>query len=261
MTEASDKAQRAKRTQMALQALRAVDQHGQGRVAGGMGAEATDRLADLDACTTAYRTWSPALVPGLLQTDSYAASAIASRTPSLPMAEIEKRVAHRRRRAASFLGRRAGAPVDSFAWFLIGETAITRPLMSMHSHAEQLRQLLAIAQDYSGVILQVLREDPPQVGTAEPFSIFRLDPGPVVGHLESLIGGWYTVVSSDVSRLHSAFSDMVGQAMEPADSLGFIQEVLDTCWAVTAEHDLPSHRTATPTTASTSPDRSPDPSE
>jgi hypothetical protein len=240
------------RAKRALQALRAADQSGMGRVAGGMGAEATDRLADLDACTVAYRTWSPALIPGLLQTDSYAANAIRERTPSLEMAELERRVTHRRRRAESFLGRRAGM-TGTFAWFLIGEAAIARPLRGVHSHGEQLRHLLNIAQDYENLMIQVLREDRPVVGTAEPFTIFQLDPGPKVGHLESLIGGWYTVAGEDITRLHSAFSDMLNWAMSPAESREYIQEVLDTCWGPTTEQASSSPRTPTPRTASTSP--------
>lgn len=246
------------RAKRALQALRAADQSGMGRVAGGMGAEATDRLADLDACTVAYRTWSPSLIPGLLQTDSYAANAIRERTPSLDMAELERRVAHRRRRAENFLARRASMD-GTFAWLLIGEAAIARPLRGVHSHGEQLRHLLAVGQDYGNLIIQVLREDRPVVGTAEPFTIFNLDPGPKVGHLESLIGGWYTVASEDISRLHSAFSDMLGWAMNPAESREYIQEVLDTCWGPTTEQASSSPRTPTPRTASTSPGLPPAP--
>lgn len=248
------------RAQRAMRDLRALDQQGMGKVAGGMGAEATDRLADLDACTLAFRTWSPSLIPGLLQTDSYAASVITTRTPSLGIAEVERRVAHRRRRAASFLGRRAGLR-GTYAWFLIGETAITRPVTTLATHAEQLRHLLALTQDYEGLVIQVLREDLPQPGTAEPFDVFHLDPGPVVGHIESLIGSWYTVTSEDVMRLHSAFSDMVGWALDASDSRQFIQEVLDTCWGNITEHSSSSQATPTPTTASTSPAPTPARSE
>lgn len=248
------------RARRALQALRAVDQHGMGRVAGGMGATATDRLSDLDACTLAYRTWSPALIPGLLQTDSYTATAIRGRTPSLGIEEIEKRVAHRRRRAAAFLGRRAGVPSE-YAWFTIGQAAITRPITSMASHAEQLRHLLAVAQDYDNLVIQVLPDDSPQPGTIEPFSIFHLDPGPVVGHVESVIGGWYTVVAEDNARLHSAFEDLSMWALSPMESHAYITEVLTTCREHIEAHGSPSQATVTPTTASTSPALPPAPSE
>ena len=249
------------RAQRALRALRAIDQRGMGRVAGGMGADATDRLADLDSCTMAYRTWCPALIPGLLQTDAYTAGAIKSRTPSLGMGEIERRVTHRRRRTESFLGHRAGLR-GTYAWFLIGEDAITRPLINAHAHGEQLRHLLACTRDYDGLIVQVLRNDTP-IGAIEPFTIFHLDPGPSVGHLESLIGGWYTVVSDDIARLHSAFSDILGWAMTPTDSYNYISEVVDTCWGNTSERspepDSSSPPTPTRRTASTSPGPTPAP--
>lgn len=230
----TDELVRAKR---ALAALRAADQQGKGQAAGGMGAEATDRLADLDACTRAYRTWSPAVVPGLLQTDAYTASAIRMRTPSLSLSEVEKRVTHRARRTASFLARRLGLTGEGiFAWFLVGEAAIKRPIMDLHGHGEQLRHLLQLVQDYDNVIVQVLCEELPQVGTAEPFTIFGLDPGPVVGHLETPIGGFYTVASEDIARLHGQFSDLMQWALTPTASREFISEVLNTCWGRTTEH-------------------------
>lgn len=252
------------RAKRALAALRAADQQKTGRVAGGMGAVATDRLADLDACTLAYRTWSPRLVPGLLQTSSYTAGAIKSHTPSLDHAEIGTLVAHRRARSESFFARR-NALTRSMAWFLIGQEAIQRPLMNAHSHADQLRQLLAIAQDYDNLIIQVVLTDLPIPVTAEPFTIFHLDPGPPVGHLESMIGGWYTVAAEDISRLRGAFSDMAGRALSPDDSHEFISEELSRCWEHTSVHtaEQVSSSPATPTrrTASTLPALPPAPSE
>jgi hypothetical protein len=243
------------RAKRALQALRAADQQGMGRVAGGMGAEATDRLADLETCMRAYRMWTPSLIPGLLQIGTYTAGAIKSRTPSLDASEITHRVTRRRARAEAFLARMAGRQAnEGTAWFLIGETAITRPLLNIHAHAAQLRHLLAVAQDYGNIVIQVLPETAPTPGTVEPFDIYYLDPGPTVGHLESLIGGWYTVAAEDIARLHGTFSEMVGYAMSTTGSREYISEVLDTCWGLTTEQSSSSPLTATRATASMSPD-------
>jgi hypothetical protein len=201
-----------------------------GRVAGGMGSEATDRLADLDASTLAYRAWSPAVIPGLLQTPSYAAGAIRSRTPHIDAAELSKRVTHRRRRCEAFFARRMALPTlnPCGAWFLIGETAIRRPLMNAFAHAEQLRHVLNMTENCPGVIVQVLMEDNPITGV-EPFDLHHLDPGPVVGHIESLVGSWYTVVADDVDRLHGVFSEMMGFALPPRESRAYIREELNAC--------------------------------
>lgn len=248
------------RAKRALSALRAADQNGMGRAAGGMGAEATDRLADLDGITAGYRAFSPALIPGLLQTGSYTAGAIKSRTPSLDAAEIGHRVHHRRMRQEGFLARRASLDHQARAWFLIGEQAIARPLMNDHAHADQLRQVLALERDYPNITVQVLRDDSPMPGTIEPFELFYLDPGPPVGHLETIVGGFYTITSEDIARLHGAFSEMVGFAMTPADSREYISEVLDTCWEHMAESSSSSHLTPIRPTASTSPVPPPAPS-
>jgi hypothetical protein len=251
----SDSTMRAKR---AMQALRAADQRGVGQVAGGMGAEAIDRLAALDECTLAYRTWSPRVVPGLLQTPAYTAGAIKSHTPGRPTEDVGPLVTHRRRRSEAFFNRRAHLN-GCLAWFLIGENAIRYPLMNAHSHAEQLRQLLSQIEEPNNVVIQVLPVDTPIPVTAEPFSLFVLDPGPIVGHLETAIGGFYTITTEDIATLNGAFSDMVGRAMSTRDSREFIREELYGCSgsgqtsAYTAEPTTPHPVTPTPKTVLPSP--------
>lgn len=218
----------SKRAKRALAALRAAEQRGTGQVVGGVGVDAVDRLADLDACTLAYRTWSPRVIPGLLQTPAYTAGAIKSHSPNLPLADLGRLVTHRRLRSEGFLARR-NALSRSLAWFLIGEDAIRYPLMNAYSHADQLRYLLSLMQDYANLTIQVVPVDLPVPVTAEPFSLFVLDPGPVLAHLETVIGGFYTITSENVSMLQSMFSDMVGRALSTHDSREFIEEELHEC--------------------------------
>lgn len=212
----------------AVAALKARDQAGTGQVVGGVGAEAIDRLADLDACTLAYRTWSPRVVPGLLQTPSYTAGAIKSHSPKLEAADLGRLVEHRRRRSDAFFARRSSLD-KILAWFLIGEEAIRYPLMNAHSHAEQLRYLLELIEFPNNIVIQVVPVDLPVPVTMEPFTLFALDPGPTLGHLETPIGGFYTINTEDTSKLNGMFSDMVGRAMSTRDSRAFIREELYQC--------------------------------
>lgn len=216
------------RTRRVLSALRAMDQRGTGQCAGGTGAEAIDRLADLDMSTLAYRTWSPRVIPGLLQTPSYTAGAIKSHSPRLGAPDVGNLVSHRRARSDAFFARRVQLNAST-AWFLMGEEAIRYPLMNSHSHAEQLRQLLAFIEEPNNVILQVLPSDIPIPVTAEPFSLFVLDAGLAVGHLETVIGGFYTIAADNTERLTEMFSDMVGRALSTSDSAEFIREELYAC--------------------------------
>lgn len=250
----TDTAQRAKR---ALAALKAADQTGMGRVAGGMGAMATDRLTELDACTLAYRSWTPYLIPGVLQTGTYAAYAIKTRTPSLPSDEVNVRVAHRRRRVEAFLERRRATGLEGLSWFVVGETAIVRPLMNESAHAGALRFLLELMNDYP-IIVQILPETGLMSGACEPFDIHHLDPGPPVGHIETMIGSLYTIAPEEITRLHGTFSEMLGHALSTSESRRYIEEVAASCSVAfdsepTEEPSSSSPATPTPPIASTSP--------
>jgi hypothetical protein len=243
----------------ALRALRAADQTHQGRVSGGMGAEATERLAALDACAETIRAWSPLLIPGLLQTSRYAAGAIKARTPSLPAESVNKRVRARWDRNEAFLDRWGQTAVGGQAWFLVGESAITRPVINEHAHANQLTYLMQLSATMGHVQVQIVPDH--AVYGVEPFSVHALENGARVGHTETLIGGWYTTLPEDISRLYAAFSTLMDQALTPADSRRLIGEVLYSCWGPTTEPSTASPPTATPTTASTSPALPPAPSE
>lgn len=237
--------------------LRARDQRNMGRVAGGMGTEATDRLAELDSLAQTIRAWSPHLVPGLLQTDSYAAVAIRTMTPSLSGYELAARVKRRAVRRASFLTDWRGprTPRTGLAWFLIGESAVVHPTLPASGHAAQLVRLMEIIDKFPRIVVQVLRDGVPTPGHAGPFSLHGLADGTRMGHLESLVGGWYTTEPEDIARMYSAFSDMSGQALAPAATRAFIAEEITTCWGSTTAQSSTSPATPTPTTASTSPGR------
>lgn len=235
-----------------IRALRAPDQRSCGRMAGGMGAAATDRLTALDAVSESIRAWSPLLIPGLLQTTLYALAAIKSRTPSLPDEEAGRRMQTRLRRSENFLRRMSG-PGDAHAWFIMGEAALTQSVTNADFHAHQLGHLLDVIDAHPRIRVRVLPDDASNAGTMEPFSIHALTDGPRVGHLETIVGGWYTTRSEDVTRLYSAFGLLGKWALEPSETRRVISACLNECKARSGEApDSSSRPTATPTIACSS---------
>jgi hypothetical protein len=224
-------------------------------MAGGMGAPATDRLAQLDAASESIRAWSPLLIPGLLQTTLYSLAAIRSRTPSLPEEEAGRRMQTRLRRSESFLANfGAAGPSDSHAWLIMGEAALTQSVTNPDFHAHQLEYLLRIIDTHPRIRVRVLPDDASTAGTMEPFSIHALTEGPRVGHLETIIGGWYTTRSEDVTRMYSAFAVLGKWALEPAETRRVIAACLMECRAKAgAARSTSSRVTATPTIACSSP--------
>lgn len=237
-----------------IRALRAPDQRGCGRMSGGMGASATDRLAQLDAASESIRAWSPLLIPGLLQTTLTSLAAIRSRTPSLPEEEAGRRMQTRLHRSENFLRRMQGRTGDTRAWFIMGEAALTQPVTNSEFHAHQLEHLLGIIDGYPRISLRVLPDDASNAGTIEPFSIHALQDGPRIGHLETILGGWYSTRSEDVTRLYSAFGLLGAGALERLETRRVIEECLKECKARNGEvSDSSSRRTPTPTIACSPP--------
>lgn len=234
-----------------IRALRAPDQRSCGRMSGGMGAPATDRLAQLDAASESIRAWSPLLIPGLLQTTLYSMAAIRSRTPSLSDEQTGLRMKHRLRRSESFLANFGPAGnTDSEAWFMLGEAALTQSVTNAAFHAHQLQHLMTIIDACPRIHVRVLPDDASTAGNMEPFSIHALADGPRVGHLETIVGGWYTTRSEDVSRLYSAFAVLGEHALEPSETRRVIEECMTLCRASGGtEPGSSSPATATPTTA------------
>ncbi|WP_225102689.1 DUF5753 domain-containing protein [Streptomyces sp. CoH27] len=237
-----------------IKELRAPDQRSCGRMAGGMGATATDRLAKLDAASEAIRAWSPLLIPGLLQTPPYALAAIRSRTPSLPDEEAGARLKVRHRRSTAFLRKMRRPDGDEQAWIVMGEAALLQSVTTPPFHANQLQHLLDIVDHHPRICLRVLPDDVSTAGNMEPFTVHALRSGPRVGHLETIVGGFYTTRSEDITRLYSAFGLLSRSAMEPTETRRVIAACLQQCRTVVGEASTsPSRRTPIPTIAYTSP--------
>ncbi|WP_042162512.1 DUF5753 domain-containing protein [Streptomyces lydicamycinicus] len=238
-----------------IRALRADDQSQMGRAAGGMGAEATDRLAALDDRARTIRAWSPLLIPGVLQTSTYAEAAIRARTPSLPPEEVARRVDRRVQRSERFLSRWRGAG-DGHAWLLVGEAGLMQTVTTVDAHAAQMARLISVVDRCPRISVCVLPDDASTAGTCEPFSVHALADGQRVGHLETAVGGWYTTRSDDLARLYSQFACLGRWALGPDETRRVIKEWLTECYLTSsgATRSSSSPATQTPTIAYSSPD-------
>lgn len=219
-------------TEDPIRTLRAQNQQGMGRCAGGMGSEATDRLAALDAQAVSIRGWTQAVIPGLLQTDQYAYATIKAASPALSEYEIASCTRHRADRREAFM-RKWRSPGAGQAWFLIGESAIVHPSLAAHAHGAQLKRVLEVIEDCPRITIQILRTEIPTAGDTGPFLLHALQDGLRIGHLETLVGGWYTTTPEDIARMYSAFTTMTARAMEPEESREFIKEEIAACWEST----------------------------
>ncbi|SFT89820.1 Helix-turn-helix domain-containing protein [Actinopolyspora lacussalsi subsp. righensis] len=174
----------------------------------------------------AVRTYESLLIPGLLQTNSYARAVISSDTPNIPVSEVERRVEARAIRQQRLFGEE---PLRLTV--AISEAALRQQVGGPEVHAEQLEHLIKVIEQLpESLKLLVVPFDAGAHGAlgASTFHIVSF-PSPKLPNLV-----WQeTVTSTDVIdnpiRVHQyslTYEEVVKHAYDRSVSLRFIREAL-----------------------------------
>jgi transcriptional regulator with XRE-family HTH domain len=172
-------------------------------------------VLDCEVTATAIRQWSPSVIPGLLQTESYARAILddASEAPLVRM-----------RMARQEILTKEDHPVTFEA--LIHECALRDVLASPQVQAEQLRHLLDVDK-LENVTVRVVRTGvgwhPGLVGA---FILYDFADTPSIIHIEHYSSSAFLYEERDVTAFKSAARTVRGVAMSPEDSSGLIAEVI-----------------------------------
>ncbi|MER5546847.1 helix-turn-helix transcriptional regulator [Streptomyces sp. NPDC002589] len=180
-----------------------------------------DHIA-LEDDATYIREWQPALIPGLLQTPSYA-QAIATGNPHYiapeRIAQLEK---VRESRQAKI--EEGGATYSTILW----ESVIAHPLVSTGIHQEQLAAILEIGKR-KNVTVQVLPFSAGVLGSVtSAFSAFSFDSEPVVEAvtLENLRGASVLEGPEDLTAYANMYDLLRSSALAPDASAKLIRGIL-----------------------------------
>jgi transcriptional regulator with XRE-family HTH domain len=178
----------------------------------------------LEQAASVIRTYEPALVPGLLQTEDYARAVIRLRHVQACANDVERRVALRMARQAFLTP--PGAP---YLWVALDEAALRRPLGSRAVQRAQLRHLIEMAQR-PNITLQVV---PFHVGgpavVGSPCTILRFaTPGvPDVVYLEHLASAVYLDKERDTVGYLALMDSLCVEAESPDASISFLRKIID----------------------------------
>ncbi|MGH3848245.1 MAG: helix-turn-helix domain-containing protein [Pseudonocardiaceae bacterium] len=178
----------------------------------------------LEQAASVIRTYEPALIPGLLQTEDYARVVIQLRHPQDSANDVERRVALRMARQ-EFLTQ-PGAPN---LWVALDESALCRPLGSRAVQRAQLQRLIEMAPR-PNITLQVLPfhvSGPAAVGG--PFTILRFsEPGlPDVVYLEHLASALYLDKERDTVGYLAVIDSLCIESKSPEESISFLCKIID----------------------------------
>jgi transcriptional regulator with XRE-family HTH domain len=168
-------------------------------------------------------SWAAQVVPGLLQTEAYAAAACRAARPQLSPAGVRDLVAVSKRRQA-VLGR-AGFRLHA----VLDESVLRRIVGSPHVMADQLGHLRAITE--SGTVTVTVQVAPLAVAArvlSLPFTMLSFaDPAASRVACYADPGGRVTVTThgAEVRALRAAFDTLAASALTPLKSAELIREL------------------------------------
>ncbi|WP_165969346.1 helix-turn-helix transcriptional regulator [Actinomadura sp. KC06] len=172
----------------------------------------------LEAEATVLRNFEPTIIPGLLQTASYARALISARAPHLPPEAIDELVSLRVERQHRLFGE---DPIQ--IWAIICETSLRSLVGGTAVMVEQLIRLHTVAQ-LPYVKLQLLPFRAGAVPAQGPFAILTFaDPvDPEAVYLETPGGDLWVEDAEGVARFLGSWERLISVAMPVPDTLTVI---------------------------------------
>lgn len=167
------------------------------------------------------RFYQSQIVPGLLQTESYARALLGADTASADSREIDRRAELRIRRQELLTGEN---PPD--IWVVLDESVIHRPIGGPKVMAEQLRHLRRLSE-MRHITIQILPFTAgAHSGLNGSFDILEFTESdihaPRLVHLENMTSSLYIEKAAEVKSYTTAFEHLRTSALYPADTLRFL---------------------------------------
>jgi hypothetical protein len=180
----------------------------------------------LETDAASLRVYEPQIVPGLLQTRSYAHAVISGALPEAPVAERDKRVEVRTRRQDRLKPTKE-AEVPLRLWAVIDEAALRRVVGDRQLMISQLEHLVAVSHE-PNVTVQVL---PFSMG-AHPGILgqyavleFPEESDSSVVYIEGVTSDLYLEKATDVQRYTVMYEHLRAQALNTDQTRQFIMQV------------------------------------
>jgi transcriptional regulator with XRE-family HTH domain len=176
----------------------------------------------LESASSAIRSFELQFVYGLLQTADYARAVTQLGHAAASAAEIEQRVELRLRRQ-DLLTR----PNRPRIWSIMDEAVLRRPVGGPAVLRAQLRRLAEVAKVPRVTVQIVPFARGGHAGAGGAFSVLRFGEQdlPDVVYVEQLTSAVYLEQRPDVEHYLAVMDQLSGQALTPADTVRFIEQV------------------------------------
>ena len=178
----------------------------------------------LESAATAIRSFETQFVPGLFQTEDYARAVTRLGHQTASPAETERRVGLRLKRQEVLAG-----PRPPRIWAVMDEAVLRRPIGGYAVMRAQFARLVEAGRR-PGVTLQVVPfAKGGHAGASGSFSILRFEERdlPDVVYMEQLTSALYLDQRPDVEHYLEVVDQLSGEALTPAESARFIEQVAE----------------------------------
>ncbi|MEV5680900.1 MULTISPECIES: helix-turn-helix domain-containing protein [unclassified Streptomyces] len=166
--------------------------------------------------------WSGTLIPGLLQTRSYAQAVIRSAHSLDTPEEVEAKIDARLQRARLF-----DDPKKPEYWVVLHESLVRHPIVPPVEMAEQLDQITALVRR-GRVVTQILPWNGPTRPLTElPLLLLDFDNEPPLLYTEGPYHGQIIDDPAIVMRYHKAYDRLRAAALPPEVSLALIEKAAE----------------------------------
>ncbi|MDH6138592.1 MULTISPECIES: helix-turn-helix domain-containing protein [Kitasatospora] len=181
--------------------------------------------AELEATAQTICEYSPLLVPGLLQTPSYARAVFRAAQPLIPEQAISDMVANRMARARILTDPERTTPLQF--WAILDESILRRPVGGPAVMAEQLGGIAQLAEN-NQIIVQVLPFSAGAHSLLEGMlQIMTFADEPPVGYVEGPAAGQLLDGPGTVARLQMYYDLAQADALSRVASLKLIKSAAE----------------------------------
>lgn len=177
----------------------------------------------LEGETAVQRMFQPGLIPGILQTLTYATVLIPEQLPDLPPERVAEFAAERHQRHQRLLT----GPDPVRLWVVLGEAALRQQVGGPAVMADQLQHLLHL-MDLPTVTLAVLPQEAGAHGGLAPFTVltFPEPTDPEAAYLPDPLGGHWVRDRRGVDRLRATFEELLLLQPDRDTSVGMVNTAL-----------------------------------
>jgi hypothetical protein len=173
----------------------------------------------MEEAARSIRVYEAQFIPGLLQTEEYAAAVIS--LGDFPVEQADRLVVLRKERQRRFRDDRLKL------WIVLDEAALRRPVAGRKAQLEQLRYLREACQSPM-LTLQVIPYGAGGHASPTGFSILRFAERdlPDVVYVENLTSALYLDKQADVDRYLLAMERLSIVAHEPNETIGILDAII-----------------------------------